>query len=79
MAFGTFGDIIPRYDMKGPWPDYGLEFLLAFDGRIHYLEEGYWFAPKDRDLEGDRKLRITGTGRETIQDGRIYSRMRPDC
>jgi hypothetical protein len=23
-------------------PDYGLEFLLAFDGRIHHLEEGYW-------------------------------------
>src|SRR5258708_25096147 len=22
-------------------PDYGLEFLLAFDGRIHQLEEGY--------------------------------------
>lgn len=23
-------------------PDYTLEFLLAFDGRIHHLEEGYW-------------------------------------
>ena len=23
-------------------PDYGLEFLLAFDGRIHHLEDGYW-------------------------------------
>jgi hypothetical protein len=23
-------------------PDYGLEFLLAFKGRIHYLEKGYW-------------------------------------
>ena len=23
-------------------PDHGLEFLLAFDGRIHHLEEGYW-------------------------------------
>jgi Family of unknown function (DUF6516) len=22
--------------------DYGLKFLLAFDGRIHHLEEGYW-------------------------------------
>lgn len=21
---------------------YGLEFLLAFDGRVHHLEEGYW-------------------------------------
>lgn len=23
-------------------PEYGLEFLLAFDGRVHHLEEGYW-------------------------------------
>lgn len=23
-------------------PDHGLEFLLAFDERIHHLEEGYW-------------------------------------
>lgn len=22
--------------------DYGLEFLLAFNGRIHHLERGYW-------------------------------------
>ncbi|HXY99857.1 MAG TPA: DUF6516 family protein [Stellaceae bacterium] len=22
--------------------EYGLEFLLAFDGRTHYLEEGHW-------------------------------------
>jgi Family of unknown function (DUF6516) len=22
--------------------EYGLEFLLAFDGRIHHVEEGYW-------------------------------------
>ncbi len=23
-------------------PEHPLEFLLAFDGRIHHLEEGYW-------------------------------------
>lgn len=23
-------------------PEYGLEFLLAFDGRIHHLPKGYW-------------------------------------
>lgn len=23
-------------------PDHELEFLLAFDGRIHHLEQGYW-------------------------------------
>ena len=28
--------------MKERTPEYGLEFLLAFDGRIHHLEEGYW-------------------------------------
>ena len=22
--------------------DHGLEFLLAFDGRVHHLEKGYW-------------------------------------
>jgi hypothetical protein len=22
--------------------DYGLEFLLSFDGRVHHLEKGYW-------------------------------------
>ena len=28
--------------MHNRGPEYGLEFLLAFDGRIHHLEEGYW-------------------------------------
>ncbi|MSO93379.1 MAG: hypothetical protein EXQ86_08275 [Rhodospirillales bacterium] len=28
--------------MEGDEPDYGLEFLLAFDGRVHHLEQGYW-------------------------------------
>lgn len=23
-------------------PEHTLEFLLAFDGRVHHLEEGYW-------------------------------------
>jgi hypothetical protein len=23
-------------------PDHGLEFLLAFNGRVHHLEKGYW-------------------------------------
>jgi hypothetical protein len=32
-------------------PDYGLEFLLAFDGRIHYLEEGYWIKFEIRRVE----------------------------
>jgi len=26
-------------------PEYRLEFLLAFDGRIHHLEEGYEQSP----------------------------------
>lgn len=29
-------------DMKDPSSEHGLEFLLAFDGRIHHLEKGYW-------------------------------------
>ena len=28
--------------MKSGEADYGLEFLLGFDGRVHHLEEGYW-------------------------------------
>lgn len=28
--------------MNGRAVDYGLEFLLAFNGRIHHLERGYW-------------------------------------
>lgn len=28
--------------MNGRAPDHGLEFLLAFNGRIHHLEKGYW-------------------------------------
>jgi hypothetical protein len=28
--------------MIPPASDPGLEFLLAFDGRIHHLERGYW-------------------------------------
>jgi Family of unknown function (DUF6516) len=30
---------------------YGLEFLLAFDGRIHHLEEGYWLKFAIRRVE----------------------------
>jgi hypothetical protein len=33
--------IISLYDMTAV-PDHTLEFLLAFDGRIHHLERGYW-------------------------------------
>ena len=28
--------------MSGREPEYTLEFLLAFDGRVHHLEKGYW-------------------------------------
>src|SRR6266567_1474217 len=28
--------------MRNRAPEHGLEFLLAFDGRVHHLEEGYW-------------------------------------
>jgi hypothetical protein len=34
--------IIGGYDIDDKQSDYTLEFLLAFDGRIHHLEEGYW-------------------------------------
>jgi Family of unknown function (DUF6516) len=42
--------------MKGRDPDHGLEFLLAFDGRIHHLEAGYWlkFEIKRVESTGER-------------------------
>ncbi len=34
--------IIAGYGMGDQPLEFGLEFLLAFDGRIRHLEEGYW-------------------------------------
>lgn len=36
------GVIISAHDMDHRTPDHGLDFLLAFNGRIHHLEKGYW-------------------------------------
>jgi len=35
-------------------PEYALEFLLAFDGRIHHLEEGYRIKFEIRRVEATR-------------------------
>jgi len=35
-------------------PDHTLEFLLAFDGRIHHLEEGYWIKFEIRRVRASR-------------------------
>jgi Family of unknown function (DUF6516) len=35
--------------------DYGLEYLLAFDGRIHYLEQGYWVRFEIKRVETAKK------------------------
>jgi len=35
--------------------EYGLEFLLAFDGRIHHLEEGYWIKFEIERVEATKK------------------------
>jgi hypothetical protein len=40
--------------MKRRAPDYGLEFLLAFDGRIHVLSHGYWLRFRIRRTEPTR-------------------------
>jgi len=29
-------------DMGRRGPDHSLEFLISFDGRVHYLKKGYW-------------------------------------
>jgi hypothetical protein len=39
---------------NGP-SEYGLEFLLAFDGRIHHLEEGYWIKFEIKRVEATKK------------------------
>ncbi len=36
-------------------PEYGLEFLLAFDGRIHHLEEGYWIKFEIKRVKATRE------------------------
>ncbi len=36
-------------------PEYGLEFLLAFDGRIHHLEEGYWIRFEIKRVKATRE------------------------
>jgi hypothetical protein len=35
--------------------EYGLEFLLAFDGRIHHLEDGYWIKFEIKRAEATKK------------------------
>jgi len=34
--------------------DYTFEFLLAFDGRIHHLEEGYWIKFEIKKVEATK-------------------------
>jgi hypothetical protein len=48
-------NIITGYDMKDRPTEYGLEFLLAFDGRIHHLEGGYWIKFAIRRVGGTTK------------------------
>ena len=41
--------------MKCVGPEHQLEFLLAFDGRIHHLEEGYWIKFRIKRIEPDER------------------------
>jgi Family of unknown function (DUF6516) len=41
--------------VNGGETDYGLEFLLAFDGRVHHLEEGYWLKFEIKRVEVTKK------------------------
>jgi hypothetical protein len=40
--------------MEDTSPDHTLEFLLAFDGRIHHLEDGYWIKFEIRKAEATK-------------------------
>lgn len=37
--------------MSGGQPEHTLEFLLAFDGRVHWLESGHWIKFEIRRVE----------------------------
>jgi hypothetical protein len=41
--------------MDGREAKYGLELLLAFDGRVHHLEEGYWLKFEIKRVEASKK------------------------
>ena len=47
---------MPGYENNHPQTDHALEFLLSFDGRVHYLEDGSWikFAIKRVDANKER-------------------------
>ena len=41
--------------MKCTYPEHQLEFLLAFNGRIHHLEAGYWLKFRIKRIETDER------------------------
>src|ERR671911_3221908 len=41
--------------MDGHEAEYALEFLLAFDRRIHHLEEGYWLKFEIKRVEATKE------------------------
>ena len=41
--------------MKDRADEHGLEFLLAFDGRVHHVERGYWIRFEIRRVEPSAK------------------------
>src|SRR5437762_13803900 len=51
--------IIAGHDMADSSSDHTSEFLLAFDGRIHHLEEGYWVKFEIKTVEAT-KMRLHG-------------------
>ena len=41
--------------MNSREPEYALEFLLGFDGRIHHLEQGYWLKFEIKRIKASRR------------------------
>jgi hypothetical protein len=60
------------YDIEDAIPEYQLEFLLAFDGRIHHLEEGYWikFEVKRVEVADERSHGLSYSFTLHAPDGR---------
>jgi len=54
LLTGSAARTISSLDMKSA-TDHTLEFLLAFDGRIHHLEEGYWLKFEIKKVKTTRR------------------------
>lgn len=46
---------MPGYDNKRPPTEHALEFLLGFDGRVHYFEDGSWIKFEIKRVDANKE------------------------